>query len=99
MFKGSYDPFGHFKHKLLPKERPKVKIENLIPDHYNLGIPRFPCVQVVCDILLESSQQGLQLCLNLISIEGLHTKLWAPKVAKVPNLGISGLPLGSPKTK
>jgi hypothetical protein len=25
------------------------------------------------------------------------TKLWAPKVARVPTLGISGLPLGSPK--
>ncbi len=37
--------------------------------------------------------------LDLISIEGLHTKLWAPKVARVPTLGISGLPLESPKTK
>jgi hypothetical protein len=30
--------------------------------------------------------------LNLISIKGLHTKLWGPKVAKVPTLGISRLP-------
>jgi hypothetical protein len=30
--------------------------------------------------------------LNLISIEGLHTKLWGPKVAGVPTLAISGLP-------
>jgi hypothetical protein len=29
----------------------------------------------------------------------LHTKLWASKVAKVPILGISGLPFGCPKTK
>jgi hypothetical protein len=32
-------------------------------------------------------------------IGGLHTKVHAPKVAGVPTLGISGLPLGSPKTK
>jgi hypothetical protein len=28
-----------------------------------------------------------------------HTKLWAPKVARVPTLGISGLSLGNPRTK
>jgi hypothetical protein len=32
--------------------------------------------------------------LKLISIRGLHTKLWAPKVAGVPTLGISGLIVG-----
>jgi hypothetical protein len=37
--------------------------------------------------------------LDLISIGGLHTKLWPHKVVGVPTLGISGLPLGSPKTK
>jgi hypothetical protein len=32
---GSYDPFGHLKHKLYSKERPGVKlaIGNLTPDH------------------------------------------------------------------
>jgi len=29
----------------------------------------------------------------------LDTKLWGPKVAGVPTLGISGLPFGSPKRK
>jgi hypothetical protein len=41
--------------------------------------------------------KGYNFFLNLISIEGLHTKLWAPKVARVPTLGtlgILGLPLG-----
>jgi len=37
--------------------------------------------------------------LDLTSIEGLHKKLWAPKVARVSTLGISGLPLGSHGTK
>ncbi len=36
---------------------------------------------------------------NLISIGGLHTKVWGPKVARVPTLGISRLPFGSPGTK
>jgi hypothetical protein len=43
--------------------------------------------------------KGYNFSLNLILIEGLHTKLWAPKVVGVPTLGISGLPLGSPGTK
>jgi hypothetical protein len=43
--------------------------------------------------------EGYNFSLNLISIRGLHAKLWAPKVAGVPILAISGLPLGSPGTK
>jgi hypothetical protein len=41
--------------------------------------------------------KGYNFSLNLISIGGLHTKLWAPKVAGFPTLGtlgILGLPLG-----
>jgi hypothetical protein len=37
--------------------------------------------------------------LHFISIRGLLTKLWHPKVAEVPTLAILGLPLESPKTK
>jgi hypothetical protein len=37
--------------------------------------------------------------LDLIVIEGLHVKLWAPKVVGVLTLGISRLPLGSARTK
>ncbi len=36
---------------------------------------------------------------NLVSIEGLHAKLWAPKVAGLPFVGILGFSLGSPRTK
>jgi hypothetical protein len=43
--------------------------------------------------------EGYNFALNLISIGGAHTKLWAPKVTRVPTLGISGLLFGSPKTK
>ncbi len=43
--------------------------------------------------------EGYNFVLDLISIGGLHTKLWGPKVVGVPTLTISGLPLGSPGTK
>ncbi len=37
--------------------------------------------------------------LDLISIGGLNTKLWSPKVAEILILGISGLPFRNPGTK
>ncbi len=43
--------------------------------------------------------EGYNFDLNFISIRGLHTKLWASKVARVPTLRISRLSLGSPGTK
>jgi len=43
--------------------------------------------------------KGYNFALDLISIQGLHAKLWRPKVAGVPTLAISGLPSGSPGTK
>jgi len=43
--------------------------------------------------------EGYNFASNLISIQGMHVKLWRPKVARVPTLAISRLPLGSPKTK
>ncbi len=43
--------------------------------------------------------KGYNFALDLISIGGLHAKLWGPKVAGVPILGISGLPFGSLRKK
>jgi hypothetical protein len=47
----------------------------------------------------DAFDKGYNFASNLISIEGLHIKLWGPKFARVPTLGISRLPLGSPGTK
>jgi hypothetical protein len=47
----------------------------------------------------KSLDEGYNFASDLISIRGLHTKLWAPKVVGVPILGISRFPLGSPETK
>jgi len=43
--------------------------------------------------------EGCNFTLEFTSIGGLHTKLWAFKIARVPILRISGLPLESPETK
>jgi hypothetical protein len=92
---GSHDPFGHFKHKLWPKEGLGVKLAICILTTKSCESPRFPYVQVVCNIPLESSQRELK----IFSIKGMHSKLWAPKIAEVLAMGISGLSLGSPRTK
>jgi hypothetical protein len=54
---------------------------------------------VACNILLESSQQGLQLCFRPHLNWRFAHKVMAPKVTGVPTLRISGLPLESPGTK
>ncbi len=57
-------------------------------------------MQVACDILLEKAfDKGYNFASNFISIKGMHTKLWDPKVAKTLILGISRLPFKSPATK
>jgi hypothetical protein len=43
--------------------------------------------------------KGYNFVLNLISFGGLHTRLWGPKVVRVPTLAISRFPLGSLGTK
>jgi len=43
--------------------------------------------------------EGYNFISYFISIGVLHTKLWGPKVAGVPTLAISRLPLGNPETK
>jgi hypothetical protein len=47
----------------------------------------------------KAPDEGYNFALDLISIRGLHTKLWGPKVAGFLTLGISRLPNGSPETK
>jgi hypothetical protein len=58
---GLHDSFGHLKHKLWPKKRLGVKLTIWLPTIKNRESTRFPCVQVVYDIPLESSGRRLQL--------------------------------------
>jgi hypothetical protein len=41
-------------------------------------------MQVACNMQLERFDQEYNFVLNLISIKGLQTKLWASKVVEVP---------------
>jgi len=47
----------------------------------------------------KSLEKCYNFSLDLISIEGLHAKLWTPKVARVLTMGILGFSFGSPRTK
>jgi hypothetical protein len=100
MFKmGLHDPFGHLKHKLWPKgglesnwqfdSRP-LKVRNR---------PNFFTCRWRVTYYWKFLDEGYNFALDLTSIGGLHTKLWAPKIVGVPTLGILGLPLGSLGTK
>jgi len=87
MFKMSlHDPFGHLKHKLWSKEGLGVKLVVWLS---TIKSQESTLVQVACDISLKISRQDYNFALNLISIKGLHAKLWGPKVAGVPTLAIS----------
>jgi hypothetical protein len=96
---GLHHPFGHLKHKLWPKERLGVKLAIWLLTTKNQESPQFPCMQVACDIPLESSQRGLKLCSRTHFNWSLYTNLWGPKVVRVLTLAISRLPNGSPEIK
>ncbi len=56
-------------------------------------------MQVRCNIRWKALDKGYNFAQDLISIRGLHTKLYGSKVVQVLTLEISGLPFGSPGTK
>jgi hypothetical protein len=55
----SHCPFGHLKHKLWSKERPRIKLEVWLLTTKSQERTRFPHMQAACDIPLENTQQGL----------------------------------------
>jgi hypothetical protein len=56
----SYEPFGHLQHKLWMKEGPRVKLAIWLPTIRSRELTRPRCVQVECDMPLESSWGKLQ---------------------------------------
>jgi hypothetical protein len=96
---GLHDPFGHLKHKLWPKEGPWVKLTIWFSTTKVRNCPNFLVCSWRATDCWKSFNEGCNFFSNLILIGGLHTKLWAPKIAEVPTLGISRFPLGNPKTK
>jgi hypothetical protein len=59
---GSREPFGHLQHKLWQKERPDVELVVWIPTTKSQELIQPRCVQAECNMPLESSWPGLQLC-------------------------------------
>jgi len=96
---GSHDPFRHLKHKLWSKERLGIKLTIWLQPLKVKNCPNFLAFRWSSTYRWKDLNKGYNFALVFISIWGVHIKLWAPKVTRVPTLGILGLPLGSPGTK
>jgi len=95
----SHDPFRHLEHKLWPKEGPEI---NWQFDSWPLKArnhPNFLACRWRATCRWKALDKDYNFALKLTSIEGLHTKLCASKIAGIPISRISGLPLGNLRTK
>jgi hypothetical protein len=96
---GLHRPFGHLKHKLWSKKDRELNWQSdswplKVGNQFNFVV----CRQNVT-YRWKAFDEGYNFALNRIAIGGLHMKLYASKVAGVSTVGISKLPLGSPRTK
>jgi hypothetical protein len=96
---GSNGPLGYLKHKLWPNEGSEVKLPIWFSTIKSRDSPWIPSCRWRATYHWKALDKGYNLALDLTLIRGLHIMLWAFEVAGVPILGISGLPLGSPRTK
>jgi hypothetical protein len=92
---GSHDPFGHLQHKLWPKERPGV----WLPTTGSHESTQFPCMQVVCDMSLESSRRGLQLWFRLHLDRKSTQDLIVLQSCKTPSFSDFGTPIWESRDK
>jgi hypothetical protein len=91
MFKmGSYDPFGHLKHKLWPNERSEVKLVIWLLTTKSHELPWFPCMQVARHIPLENSWHGIQLFFRPHLNQRFAHKVMGLQSCKSPNFGNFG---------
>jgi len=96
---GLHRSFGHVKHKLWSKERSGIKLAIWLWPLKVGSRPDFRACRWCVAYHWKAFDEGYNFASNLISIIGLHAKLWRPKVTRVPTWAISGLPLESPETK
>jgi hypothetical protein len=82
---GLHDPFGHFKHKLWPKEGPGVKLAIWLPTTKSQESPRFLHIQVTCNISLKVFQRGLQLCFRSHLNQRSARKIMGPQSHRSPS--------------
>ncbi len=79
--------FGHLKHKLCPKEGSRVELLVWLPIRKSQESTRFTYLQMVCDILLESSWRGIQRCFRLHLDLRSDCKVMGLQSRRNPNLG------------
>jgi len=82
---GLHDPFGHLTYKLWPKEGPGVNLAIWFLTTKSQKSPRFCCVQVVCNIPLESSWRRLQLCFKPYFNQRFSRKVMGPQSCESPS--------------
>jgi hypothetical protein len=90
---GLHDPFGHLKHKLWPKKWLRVKLAFWLSITKNQESTWFPCVQVACNMPLESSQSGLQLFFRPHCNQRFAHKVMGPQNRVNLNSGNFGTPI------
>jgi hypothetical protein len=83
---GLHNPFGHLKHKLWPKEGLGVKLATWLRPLKVKNWPDFLACRWHATYHWKDLGKGYNFSLDLISIGGLHTKLWDPKVVGIPTL-------------
>jgi hypothetical protein len=88
---GLHDPFGYLKYKLWPKERSRVKLAVWFPTTKSRESTWLPPLKMACNISLESSQEGLQLCCRPhLNLKFSH-KVMGPQSHESPNFGNFGI--------
>jgi hypothetical protein len=81
----------------MAKRRVRSQFDSEPPKVKNL--PDFLMCRWCATYCWKALDESYNFALDLILIKGLHTKLWVPKVAGVPVVGILGFSLGNPETK
>jgi hypothetical protein len=96
---GLHHRFGHFKHKLWPKERSGVKLVVWLPTTKSQDFPQFPYMQVACNIPLKSSWQGLQFWFRPHFNRRFSHKVMGPQSCGRPNFGNLRTPIWKSRDK
>jgi len=81
----SHCSFEHLKHKLWPKEGPRVKLPVWLPTRKSQKSTWFTWLQRSCNILFKSSQQELQLCFRSYLNPRFVRKVMGVQSCRSPN--------------
>jgi hypothetical protein len=81
------------------EEGSRIKLPIWLPPLKVRNCPNFLVCRWCVTYRWKDLDEGYNFASDFISIKDLNTKFWAPKVTRVIVVGISRLPLGSPRTK